>query len=351
MKLCESTQNELCLLPEAELSLAPLRIHLDQCPMCQAFASRIRRQESQLSTLFYPKSPNWGDLVRTAMVPSVSPIVAKKERALGKIAVAFALAASLLIGVIGLLTQLNKAENPKSLAFHNSDSTSHPDRQNESHLSGQPNPETQADRVEKGMAGSNPGADSTGLVKALPALGSANPMAGNPTAQERFLGGPTQRSNGLTRMGLGERDLPREIEGIKLRSLLRKDPLVGQRIKFMVELCNQQRELVVGFVNPTTKAGFPMGGGFGGGSKLLEVTPESLVRSYEELIGADLPALLKSLPPGTKLQDMKALLDHLERNESEYSRLAADHPSQAQWLKQIVTLSRTGILQIRTTLS
>ncbi|MEI6325689.1 MAG: hypothetical protein WCO91_09585, partial [Gemmataceae bacterium] len=130
--------------------------------------------------------------------------------------------------------------------------------------------------------------------------------------------------------------------------LVRKDPLVGQRIKFMVELCVQQRELVVGLVKAEAKADLAPRGGFGGGAKPKEVTPEALVQSYEELIGSDLPALLKSLPKGTQIKEMKALLDHLERTESEFSRLAADHPEKAVWLKQLVSLSRTGILQIRT---
>ena len=119
----------------------------------------------------------------------------------------------------------------------------------------------------------------------------------------------------------------------------------------MVELCVQQRELVVGLVKADAKRearpDLAPSGGFRE-AKPKEVTPEALVQSYEELIGSDLPALLKSLPKGTQIKEMKALLDHLERTESEFSRLAADHPEKAVWLKQLVSLSRTGILQIRT---
>lgn len=353
MKLCELTQNELCLLPEADLSLSQLREHVDQCPLCQAFAAKIRQQDRQLSTLFYPKSPNWANLVRIAMVPTVSPVVAKKERALSKIAVAFALAASLLIGVVGLLTQLNKTQTPNAFALNEAASKSQPTHLNEVPLARQPTPETQADQSVNGLP-ITPAfvADSKTnyLGRTLPSLGEAKPATGTPMAPEGFSPTSNQpRSGGAPgRMGFAAKDRLQETEGNNLRSLLRKDPLVGQRIKFMVELCNQQRALVVGLAKPEAKADLAPGGGFGGSAKPMEVSPEALVQSYEELIGSDLPALLKSLPKGTQIKEMKALLDHLERTESEFSRLAADHPEKAVWLKQLVRLSRTGILQIRT---
>ncbi len=353
MKLCELTQNELCLLPEADLSLSQLREHASQCPLCQAFAAKIRQQDRQISTLFYPKGPNWSDLVRTAVLPSVSQVVAKKERALGKIAVAFALAASLLIGVVGLLTQFNKPQNPNAFATNDAAQKDHSSRQNEGHQADPQMAATLHDPSLQGLANPSSLASDSQMeeVNPLPGLAATKSSAGNLKGPEGILGSPNQPPGiAVTRMGLGEKDRIAG-DGNNLRSLMRKDPLVGQRIKFMVELCNQQREMVVSLVKPSSKDILPLPGGFGGGSKVLEVTPEALVRSYEELIGSDLPALLKSLPQGTKLQEMKALLDHLERTESEYSRMAADNPSQAQWLKQLVTLSRTGILQIRTTLS
>lgn len=351
MKLCEMTQNELCLLPEADLSLSQLREHVGQCPLCQAFAAKIRQQDRQLSTLFYPKSPNWGELVRSAVLPTVSPVVAKKERALSKIAVAFALAASLLIGVVGLLTQLNKSQNPNALARNDSATKSHPHFENENLVAGQPTPEAMGDPSFDGKVLPSPLALDTRTndpSAAQPRLGAAKRE--DPMAQGTFFGIPKQPSSGsLARMGIGDKDsLLRESGGNNLRFLVRKDPLVGQRIKFMVELCVQQRELVVGLVKADAKPDLAPSGGFGGGAKPKEVTPEALVQSYEELIGSDLPALLKSLPKGTQIKEMKALLDHLERTESEFSRLAADHPEKAVWLKQLVSLSRTGILQIRT---
>ena len=353
MKLCEMTQNELCLLPEADLTLSQLREHVGQCPLCQAFAAKIRQQDRQLSTLFYPKSPNWGELVRSAVLPTVSPVVAKKERALSKIAVAFALAASLLIGVVGLLTQLNKSQNPNALA-NNDPANKHHLRQKESLGAGQPTPEAMGDPSIDGKALPSPLALDTVTndpSAAQPGLGAAKRE--DPMAQGTFFGIPKQPSSGsLARMGIGDKDHRLlERESGSLRSLLRKDPLVGQRIKFMVELCVQQRALVVGLVKPDAKRearpDLAPSGGFRE-AKPMEVSPEALVQSYEELIGSDLPALLKSLPKGTQIKEMKALLDHLERTESEFSRLAADHPEKAVWLKQLVSLSRTGILQIRT---
>ncbi len=353
MKLCEMTQNELCLLPEADLTLSQLREHVGQCPLCQAFAAKIRQQDRQLSTLFYPKSPNWGELVRSAVLPTVSPVVAKKERALSKIAVAFALAASLLIGVVGLLTQLNKSQNPNAIA-NNDPANKHHLHQKESLEAGQPTPEAMGDPSFDGKVLPSPLALDTRTndpSAAQPRLGAAKRE--DPMAQGTFFGIPKQPSSGsLARMGIGDKDsLLRESGGNNLRFLVRKDPLVGQRIKFMVELCVQQRELVVGLVKADAKRearpDLAPSGGFRE-AKPMEVSPEALVQSYEELIRSDLPALLKSLPKGTQIKEMKALLDHLERTESEFSRLAADHPEKAVWLKQLVSLSRTGILQIRT---
>lgn len=385
MNLCEATQNELCLLLDQETPPSDLRDHLAKCPSCRAFAAKLRHQDKQLNAMAYPDSPNWAALVRGKgdVNPAPSPNLARKERTLGKIAVAFALAASLLMAVAGLLTQFNKNSTDSQVADSKraAGEPAPPPAPREAGSTIAPatnapnadanlfslDPENAnfggggfgaSSRLAESQAG---GTESKVDSKPMPAvvqkdtkIGAAlAPLASRTMAKAPGVPDPNPTiSNSGPDAGLDnmKRDLA-PAPGLSRFANSPKPVLVPERVKILKNLLDDQKTLAVALAKgDMPKLKTPVGSAKAEG---LGIKPkhEAIVKDYEHLIGSNLPNLLttlSNLPPQQRSVELEPLLVHLRTSESEYSRLAVQYPSDGEWLRQIALLARVGILQIRT---
>lgn len=390
MNLCEATQNELCLLLEPEIPATDLRDHLEKCQTCRAFAAKIRQQEQQLNNLAYPDSPNWASTVlgKTAVRPAASSNLARKERTLGKIAVAFALAASLLISVVGLLTQFQK-NGPEAQISKNEGPAF--DSVASSASFGGPNVGGRAANLpipeSKSLTGQMATPEIAGSFDPQPRLADGQP--GRMLKREEKAPGNAKDTKGSENRGVPGMGLPRTFAddpkapmgpnpavakigpdtktgnsasapSPKMLTMAGGKPgatpriLVPERVKTLRNLLDQQRTLAVSLAKGDRglpKAPSGMGGGAKPDSIASRPKPEAIITEYERLVGSNLPNLLGSLanlPPDQLSMELKPLLEHLQSSESEYSRLATQYPTDREWLRQIALLARIGILQIRT---
>ncbi len=111
MNTCEKIQFELSLLEQDQALSGSLERHLKDCSDCRHFAAELSLQEVQLRALIYPAAPDWAGRIESASDTvafiKVAPnhgSAARRERLLGKIALAVALSASMMVGVVGWLT-------------------------------------------------------------------------------------------------------------------------------------------------------------------------------------------------------------------------------------------------------
>jgi len=112
MNTCEKIQFELSLLEQDQALSGSLERHLKDCFDCRHFAAELSLQEVQLRALIYPAAPDWAGRIESASDTvafiKVAPnqgSAARRERLLGKIALAVALSASMMVGVVGWLTR------------------------------------------------------------------------------------------------------------------------------------------------------------------------------------------------------------------------------------------------------
>lgn len=108
---CQGFQRRLLTLERPECPPAEVRLHLGQCQACREWHARLLRLEEHIQQLRVPpprrKAEFLASLAADPLAPPViaSPLLApppRKERALRKMAVAFAMAASLLVCALGL---------------------------------------------------------------------------------------------------------------------------------------------------------------------------------------------------------------------------------------------------------
>ena len=385
MNLCEATQNELCLLLDQESPNPDLRDHLAKCPDCRTFAAKLRTQEKHFRSFAYPDSPDWKALAlgNQKVPPATSASLARKERTLGKIAVAVALAASLLLEVVGLLTQFKNNSFHSQIAKSES-STGDPtgpasfrdaapanntpmadakpfSLQGEGALS--PIPAQESPKVGSERADGKPSEGGPKPKLATPTIEFEGPGQKSKVAPPRFLakgsddsmnralpGGGGGPSKDLVDPGLPKIPVPAAAKMTAMGGAAQKPVLVPERVKTLRNLLDQQRVQAISLAKGERVRSAPGGGAKpdGAGNK---PKPEAIVADYEKLVGSNLPNLLASLsnlPPGQLSIELKPLLEHLQSSESEYSRLAAQYPTDGEWLRQIALLARVGILQIRT---
>jgi hypothetical protein len=113
---CAIVQNRLLSCDRPDLPPVDVKGHLVECPVCRAWHRRLVRMEQQLVELPVPPSLTKQAFLRglvaeppAAEPPAVAPQIvllrpqgpAPKERALQKVAVAFALAAAMLLFSVG----------------------------------------------------------------------------------------------------------------------------------------------------------------------------------------------------------------------------------------------------------
>ena len=386
MNLCEATQNELCLLLDQENPPLDLRDHLAKCLDCRAFAAKLRLQGKQLNSMAYPESPNWEAMVRGKgdVHPATSPNLARKERTLGKIAVAFALAASLLLLVVGLLTQFkNNSENTQFArsdfapgestpsGFYKAESLVREPATNATAAKSAPGllqteifggkttpPETPRIVADKHTVGERPMESAPIPLNDLEKPGQTP----NPAALRMLAKGPDDAMNrkypgggpskDVAESGAFKTPAPTVAKMTAMGADAPKPVLVPERVKVLRNLLEQHRSQAVALAKGEK---WNPGAGTRPGAKPdvagNKPKSEAIVNDYERLVGSNLPNLLASLsnlPSGQLSIELKPLLEHLQSSESEYSRLAAQYPTDGEWLRQIALLARVGILQIRT---
>ena len=387
MNLCEATQNELCLLLDQETPPSDLRDHLGKCQTCRAFEAKLRLQDKQINSMAYPESPNWEAMIRGKgdVHPATSPNLARKERTLGKIAVAFALAASLLLLVVGLLTQFknnsansqfaksefapgestaSEVHKAESLAYGPATNTTSAETnpvllQKENFGAKPAPPETSRFAVDKQAVGDRPMQSGPILLNDFERAGQTP----KPAAQRMLAKGSDDEMNRKYPPGrVPAKDVPESGDFKTPGPTVAKMPamsadapkpvLVPERVKVLRNLLEQNRAQAVALAKGEKwKPGVGTVSGAKPDSAGNKPKSEAIVNDYERLVGSNLPNLLASLsnlPSGQLSIELKPLLEHLQSSESEYSRLAAQYPTDGEWLRQIALLARVGILQIRT---
>ncbi len=75
--------------------------------------------------------------------------------------------------------------------------------------------------------------------------------------------------------------------------------------------------------------------------------PDDIVKSYEDIVKKDIPALLSGLRSPSNKKELDSLLRFLRDSEKEFSQLAGNLPKQGQWLNQVIELNKKGIALIQ----
>jgi hypothetical protein len=120
---CDAVQRRLLAAERPDRPHAAARRHLAACPACRAWAVRLAEAEQQLPLLPVPPTTALDDLLRQILEPETvgpnglpplvrprprPPAVPARERGLYKLSWAVAIAATLLVGVLGGLLWLHR---------------------------------------------------------------------------------------------------------------------------------------------------------------------------------------------------------------------------------------------------